>query len=66
MKILPDAIRTNCSSCNEIQRKGAKKITNHLIKNKRSWWDELEAKYDPEGIFRKKYESELKNEGFEV
>lgn len=34
-----------------------------MIKNKREWWNELEAKYDPDGTYKKKYEEELKKEG---
>ena len=29
-----------------------------MVENKQDWWNELEKKYDPEGVYRKKYQSE--------
>ncbi|KAJ8925795.1 hypothetical protein NQ315_009645 [Exocentrus adspersus] len=65
-RVLPDALHTDCSKCSEAQRKGARKIIRHLITNKRAWWDELEAKYDPERTYLKKYEQEIKKEGLRI
>nr|CAJ01490.1 hypothetical protein [Biphyllus lunatus] len=59
-KHLPDALHTDCSKCSDTQKNGSKKIIRHLIDNKKDWWKELEAKYDPEGTYRKKYEAEDK------
>nr|AUF72999.1 chemosensory protein [Anoplophora chinensis] len=58
-KVLPDALLTDCSKCSETQKKGSKKIIRHLIDNKPDWYKELEAKYDKEGVYKKKYEEEL-------
>ena len=33
-KVLPDALKSECSKCSEKQREGSKKIINHLIDNK--------------------------------
>ncbi|KAJ8928809.1 hypothetical protein NQ314_018575, partial [Rhamnusium bicolor] len=62
-KVLPEALKTDCVKCSEGQRNGAKKIIRHLIKNKRDWWNELEAKYDSDGTYRKQYDAELKRDG---
>ncbi|KAI8041464.1 hypothetical protein M5D96_005729 [Drosophila gunungcola] len=58
-EILPDAIQTDCTKCTEKQRYGAEKVTRHLIDNRPSDWERLEKIYDPEGVYRMKYE-ELK------
>ncbi|KAJ8925794.1 hypothetical protein NQ315_009644 [Exocentrus adspersus] len=65
-KILPDAIDTDCSKCNETQKNGARKVIHYLIKNKREWWNELETIYDTDGKYRKKYEEEAKKEGLDI
>ena len=38
---------------------GADFILKYLIANKPEYWEELEIKYDPEGTYKKKYESSL-------
>nr|XP_023025546.1 ejaculatory bulb-specific protein 3-like [Leptinotarsa decemlineata] len=65
-KILPDALKTRCEKCNEKQKEGARKMIHYLIKEKRAWWNELEAVYDPEGTYRKTYADELKKEGIDL
>ncbi|CAH1104139.1 unnamed protein product [Psylliodes chrysocephalus] len=65
-EILPDALKTKCEKCSEKQKSGAKKLIRFMLKERRNMWDELEAVYDPEGIYRKTYEKELKEEGIEV
>nr|UMT69257.1 chemosensory protein 5 [Ophraella communa] len=62
-KLLPDALKTKCERCTEAQKKGAKKMIRYLLQNKRDWWNELEAVYDPEHVYVKEYENELKEEG---
>lgn len=37
-----------------------------LILNKKDQWDQLKAKYDPEGTYAKKYEDMAKKEGVEI
>lgn len=63
---LPDALENECSKCNESQKKGASKVIRYLIDNKRQYWDELAAKYDPEGVYLKKYEAEAKKENINL
>nr|CAJ01492.1 hypothetical protein [Tribolium castaneum] len=60
---LADALQTSCSKCSQRQQDGSRTIIRYLIKNKRDWWNELEAKYDPTGIYKNKYADELKAEG---
>ncbi|PSN33544.1 Ejaculatory bulb-specific protein 3 [Blattella germanica] len=52
---LPDALETDCSKCSDKQKEVSDKVINFLIDNKKDDWKKLEAKYDPEGIYRKKY-----------
>ncbi|CAG9837568.1 unnamed protein product [Diabrotica balteata] len=61
-KVLPDALLTDCSKCSDAQKKGSKKIIRHLIDNKPDWYTELEAKYDKDGTYKKKYEQEIKSD----
>ncbi|RZC39775.1 chemosensory protein [Asbolus verrucosus] len=65
-KVLPDALSTSCKKCSETQKQGTKRIIQYLIKNKRNWWDQLEAKYDPTGSYRIQYEKELKEQGIQL
>ncbi|XP_057656967.1 ejaculatory bulb-specific protein 3-like [Diorhabda carinulata] len=64
--VLPDALKTKCAKCTDAQKEGAKKILRHLLKNKREWFNELEAHYDPDHVYIKSYEKELKEEGIQV
>lgn len=52
---MPDAIQTECSKCSEKQKDGSEFIMKYLIDNKPEWWQLLEAKYDPSGIYKQKY-----------
>ncbi|CAG9860081.1 unnamed protein product [Phyllotreta striolata] len=64
--ILPDALKTKCAKCSESQKNGAKKMIRYMLKNKKDMWKELEAVYDPEGIYKKTFADELKAEGIEI
>jgi hypothetical protein len=57
---LPDALETDCSKCSEKQKSGSTKVIHFLIDNKKEDWEKLEAKYDPTGAYRIKYEAEEK------
>ncbi|KAH1007265.1 hypothetical protein HUJ04_004522 [Dendroctonus ponderosae] len=63
---LPDALQSDCSKCSEAQRNGSRKIITHLLKNKRGWFNELQAKYDPAGNYLSKYSEELRKEGIVI
>jgi hypothetical protein len=63
---LPDALETDCSKCSEKQKSGSTKIIHFLIDNKKEDWEKLEAKYDPSGAYRIKYEAEVKGSDVSV
>ncbi|MCS4558735.1 A10/OS-D family protein, partial [Shewanella sp. C32] len=65
-KILPDALETGCSKCNEKQKKGADKAMKFLINEKRQKFDKLAAKFDPKGIYLKKYKEEAEKKGIKL
>nr|CAD7427896.1 unnamed protein product [Timema monikensis] len=52
---LPDALHTDCSKCSEKQKEGSDKVIHFLIDNKPELWKELEARFDPQGEYKKKY-----------
>ncbi|XP_030758433.1 ejaculatory bulb-specific protein 3-like [Sitophilus oryzae] len=65
-KVLPDALDNECSKCSEKQRNGAIKVVHYVIDNKRDWWNEVAAKYDPDGTYLKKYEEQAKKENINL
>ncbi|XP_043271508.1 ejaculatory bulb-specific protein 3-like [Venturia canescens] len=65
-EVLPDAIETECSKCNERQKSGTEKIIRFLVNNKPETWNELADKYDPEKKFRTKWEDKAKELGINV
>ncbi|GJQ66507.1 hypothetical protein Trydic_g4498 [Trypoxylus dichotomus] len=65
-RVLPDALQTNCSKCSERQQEGSKTILKFLIDNEPEIWQELEAKYDPEGIYARKYKDRANKEGISI
>uniref|UniRef100_A0A1A9WI62 Uncharacterized protein n=1 Tax=Glossina brevipalpis TaxID=37001 RepID=A0A1A9WI62_9MUSC len=60
-KSLPDALQTDCSKCSEKQKTTSEKVIKHLIDNKPDEWKVLQAKYDPSGIYYKKYKDQAEN-----
>ncbi|XP_046970219.1 allergen Tha p 1-like [Vanessa cardui] len=60
---IQDALETGCEKCTEKQKDGATTIIERLISHEKEFWDELCAKYDPEGVWRKKYEEQAKEKG---
>ncbi|XP_019866899.1 ejaculatory bulb-specific protein 3 [Aethina tumida] len=65
-KHLSEALANNCSKCTDRQRAGSRKVLHHILATHRDWWSQLEAKYDPQGNYRKRYEAELKAEGIQI
>lgn len=53
---IPDALVTDCRKCNEKQKASVRKVAIHLLKHRKSDWDTLIAKYDPEGKFKTSYQ----------
>ncbi|EFA07418.1 chemosensory protein 17 precursor [Tribolium castaneum] len=62
-KDIPDALQNECAKCNEKHKEGVRKVIRHLIKNKPSWWQELQEKYDPKGEYKSRYNHFLEEEG---
>lgn len=62
-KYLPDALQTDCAKCSEKQKAGSEKVLKFIIKNKPKEWEALQAKFDPEHVYLKKYEAEGKAKG---
>nr|AHE13805.1 chemosensory protein 10 [Lissorhoptrus oryzophilus] len=65
-KNLPEALEDDCSKCSEYQRNRGAKALKYLIEHKRSYYDQLERKYDPERKYRKRYEASFKREGINL
>lgn len=66
VEVIPDALKTECSKCSETQKNGIKQMVHHLIENKHDWYKELEAIYDPDGTYKKRYEDLAKKEGLDI
>ncbi|XP_013137246.1 PREDICTED: ejaculatory bulb-specific protein 3-like [Papilio polytes] len=60
---LKDAVETNCEKCTDAQKEGTSVMFRHLIEKEREIWNELTAKYDPTGQWRKTYEDEIRKSG---
>jgi hypothetical protein len=60
---IPDALQNECAKCNDKHKEGIKKVLRHIIENKPEWWQELQAKFDPKGEYKQKYNAFLKEEG---
>lgn len=65
-RLLPDALKTNCSKCSEKQQKSTEHVIKFLIDNKSTQWEALQAKYDPEHIYINKFRDEAKSKGINV
>lgn len=59
-EILPDAIASECGGCSDKQKEGSKKVFKFLIEKKPEQWKALEAKYDPSGSYKTKYDAKIK------
>lgn len=58
-EVIPDALITGCSKCNDHQKESVRKVIHHLIKNRKADWDTLLKKYDPQGTYQKNYQKYL-------
>lgn len=59
--VLPDALKTECSKCNQVQKDRSDKVIKFLMKNRNSDFELLTDKYDPTGEYKKileKYDRE--------
>nr|ULF48244.1 chemosensory protein 3 [Acyrthosiphon pisum] len=55
-RVLPDALKTDCSKCTDVQKDRSERVIKFLIKNRSAEFDKLTAKYDPSGEYKKKLE----------
>lgn len=63
---LPDALKTECSKCSEKQKAGTEKIIRFLIDRKPKEWNDLQARYDPEGVYVAKFKDEAAQRNIHV
>nr|AJP61953.1 chemosensory protein [Phenacoccus solenopsis] len=59
-KVLPDALATGCTKCNDKQKETAQKVITHLMDKRPNDWERLVKKYDPKGEFKKRFEAQGK------
>ncbi|KAJ8717081.1 hypothetical protein PYW08_005480 [Mythimna loreyi] len=58
---ISDGLKTGCSKCTHRQRKGIKKVMEHLVKYEPEFWKQAVEKYDPKRVYTKKYEKEVRS-----
>jgi hypothetical protein len=63
---IPESLQNGCSKCNDKVKEGTKKVIHHLIEKKPDMWKELEARYDPNGDYKKKYKDLIEKEGLAI
>ncbi|XP_074110103.1 ejaculatory bulb-specific protein 3-like [Cotesia typhae] len=54
-RALPEALSTECAKCSKSQKEGAIKIIKYLREYKPKEFGILANKYDPDGVYRRKY-----------
>ncbi|KAG5898658.1 hypothetical protein JTB14_005417 [Gonioctena quinquepunctata] len=54
---IKDAIENECDKCSDSQKRAVKKVGRKLYTDKPEWWKELCDHFDPEGLYRKKYQA---------
>ncbi|XP_034480060.1 ejaculatory bulb-specific protein 3 [Drosophila innubila] len=65
-KSLPDALKTECSKCSEKQKANTDKVIRFIIDNKPAEWKELQAIYDPEETYIKRYKNQADKAGIKI
>ncbi|XP_062130444.1 ejaculatory bulb-specific protein 3 [Drosophila sulfurigaster albostrigata] len=63
---LPDALKTECSKCSEKQKINTDKVVRFIIDKKPEEWKQLQAKYDPEDLYIKRYKERANKAGINV
>nr|QUP79554.1 chemosensory protein 8 [Monochamus saltuarius] len=58
-KTLPDALASGCSKCNAKQKDTAEKVMKHLMSKRTKDWERLTKKYDPQGLYKQRYDEHL-------
>lgn len=65
-RLLPDALKSDCSKCSEKQRQGTEHVIKYLTENKEAQWKALQDKYDPEHVYINKFKVEADKRGITV
>ncbi|XP_014258335.1 ejaculatory bulb-specific protein 3-like [Cimex lectularius] len=63
---LPDALTTACSKCTPKQKAGSEKVMRYLLEKKPADFQTLEKIYDPNGVYRAKYQAEAAKRGLKL
>lgn len=58
-EVLPDAIKTRCAKCTDVQRDKAIKVVRKLQRDYPQEWKIITDKWDPKGNLMKEFEQEL-------
>lgn len=61
-----DALQNKCAKCSEKQKDGSNKVVSFLYEKKPDLWKQLEAKYDPDMIYRQQYKEEAKKLNIDI
>nr|QRM13495.1 chemosensory protein 1 [Frankliniella intonsa] len=65
-KSIPDALTNECAKCSEKQKELSEKVVRHLVDHEKTSWEEVKAKFDPTGIYEKRYEKIAQEKGVAV
>lgn len=65
-RLLPDALKTNCTKCSENQRAGTDKVIRYLIEKRKAQWKVLQKLYDPDNIYINKYKNDAGQRGINL
>ncbi|CAH2042433.1 unnamed protein product, partial [Iphiclides podalirius] len=59
---ITDAMQNSCLKCTNFQRHGARKIVKFIRANEKDSWEQIKKKYDPNNVYKDKYEAFLEAE----
>lgn len=65
-RLLPDALKTDCTKCTKKQRESVDKVLKHMIEKRKTEWDDLKKKYDPDNVYTTKFEKEAESRGYKI
>ncbi|CAH0713325.1 unnamed protein product, partial [Brenthis ino] len=60
---MQDALETGCEKCTQTQQDKITIMLDHVIKHERGIWKQLTDRFDPDGVWRKKYEERARAKG---
>ncbi|KAF5299913.1 hypothetical protein FQR65_LT09308 [Abscondita terminalis] len=58
-ELIPDALKTKCVKCTDVQKEKVQKILEWAIQNRPDDFLDLENQFDPEHVYRAQYADEL-------